>query len=929
MSNKARWFIPEVVQTSNMDCGPACLKSLLAGLGINVHYGRLRDACQTDVDGTSIDTLEEILLQLGVDAEQVVIPVDHLLLDQPKSLPAIVVVRLANGATHFVVAWRPFGSRLQVMDPATGRRWPNTEAFLASLHIHTMQLAADDWREWAGTDNFLTPLQQLMQRLSMSKQVTSQIVSTACADANWQSIAFVDALTRMLAALVAAKAINQGLEAQRLFVALFEQFQTNSESADTLVPAMYWCVRPISAPTHSTNEGENTQELQLGYSGAVVLKAKLPDENVEPSQAESVELRKALDQPAARPLAALWQRLKQDGALEPLWVTLAMLMAAMGVLVEILLFRGLIDIQTQLGLGQQRMAALVMLLSFILLLLLMEYSITKMLLRFGRRLESRFRTLFLQKIPQLGDRYFHSRPNSDLAERSHRLSALRQLPDLAGTLIQSLFSLLATVAGLIWLVPVMTPWILLLAGIQVVIPLLFKPLMAERDLRVRTHAGALGQFYLDALLGLIPIRAHGAENAIRYEHETLLAEWARASYAFFHLKISGQFIQNLLSTGLTISLIGLSISYYGSSPFLLLLVYWVLSLPQQGNALAQVIIAYPAQRNIALRALEPFSEELNQSDANSQLDTNTDPAAIPTPQTKPRGAAIQFDNVHVMAAGHSVLTSLNLKVAAGEHIAIVGESGAGKSSLVGLLLGWYQAQNGYVKLDGEPLNETLLTAFRQDCAWVDPSVQLWNSSFLDNLHYGNPSPDISQHIMQQAQLLELIATMPNGLQTHLGEGGGLVSGGEGQRVRLGRALGKKDARCVILDEPFRGLGRQQREQLLVNARTLWQQATLLCITHDISETQNFPRVLVMQNGQIAEDDSPKVLLADPDSVYSQLMAQEKRVQQQWQQSGHWRYLHIKNGQLHEAPQNTPPVPPLSSSQNTLGILSTPSTDVSQ
>jgi ABC-type transport system involved in cytochrome bd biosynthesis fused ATPase/permease subunit len=264
--------------------------------------------------------------------------------------------------------------------------------------------------------------------------------------------------------------------------------------------------------------------------------------------------------------------------------------------------------------------------------------------------------------------------------------------------------------------------------------------------------------------------------------------------------------------------------------------------------------------------------------------------------------------VHVMAAGQSVLRSLNLNVAAGEHIAIVGESGAGKSSLVGLLLGWYQAQNGHVKLDGEPLNETLLTAFRQDCAWVDPSVQLWNSSFLDNLHYGNQSPDISQHIMQQAQLLELIATMPDGLQTSLGEGGGLVSGGEGQRVRLGRALGKKDARCVILDEPFRGLGRVQREQLLVNARTLWQQATLLCITHDISETQSFPRVLVLQNGQIAEDGCPKMLLAEPDSVYSQLMAQEKRVQQQWQQSGHWRYLHIADGQLHEVQQKSRPEP---------------------
>ena len=79
MKARARFLVPEVVQTSNMDCGPAALKCLLQGFGINVHYGRLREACQTDVDGTSIDTMEEVAIQLGLEAEQIVIPVDHVL----------------------------------------------------------------------------------------------------------------------------------------------------------------------------------------------------------------------------------------------------------------------------------------------------------------------------------------------------------------------------------------------------------------------------------------------------------------------------------------------------------------------------------------------------------------------------------------------------------------------------------------------------------------------------------------------------------------------------------------------------------------------------------------------------------------------------------------------------------------------------------
>ncbi len=100
------WFAPEVVQTSAMDCGSAALTSLLNGFRIPANYGRLREACQTDVDGTSIDVLEEVANQLGLEAEQIMLPVDHLLLFVSAALPAIVVTRTNLGATHFVVVWK-------------------------------------------------------------------------------------------------------------------------------------------------------------------------------------------------------------------------------------------------------------------------------------------------------------------------------------------------------------------------------------------------------------------------------------------------------------------------------------------------------------------------------------------------------------------------------------------------------------------------------------------------------------------------------------------------------------------------------------------------------------------------------------------------------------------------------------------------------
>jgi len=109
-----------VTTTPRSDITP---RTNASAFGTRVSYGRLREACQTEVDGTSIDTVEEVANRLGLEAEQIMIPADHLLVPGANALPAIVVVTLPNGLTHFVVAWRRHGNMLQVMDPAVGRRW--------------------------------------------------------------------------------------------------------------------------------------------------------------------------------------------------------------------------------------------------------------------------------------------------------------------------------------------------------------------------------------------------------------------------------------------------------------------------------------------------------------------------------------------------------------------------------------------------------------------------------------------------------------------------------------------------------------------------------------------------------------------------------------------------------------------------------------
>jgi ATP-binding cassette subfamily B protein len=590
--------------------------------------------------------------------------------------------------------------------------------------------------------------------------------------------------------------------------------------------------------------------------------------------------------------------LGKDGALAPLAVVAALAVAAVGTAVEVVLFRGLLDVGRHLNVIDKRMWGASSLLLFLGALLVLEFPIASSVQRMGRRLEGRFRMAFLRKIPRLGDRYFQSRPVSDMADRGHGVHVLRGMPGFGAQLARALFSLVLTTAGIGWLDPKSGPLAACIALSSVVVPLALQRSITERDLRVRSHAGALGRYYLDALLGLVPVRAHGAERAMRREHEGLLLEWVQASGARDRLAIGAESLQAVAGFVLTGWLF---LSYYWrvSEPgAALLLLYWAFSLPAQGQAVALALRQVPAFRNAALRLFEPLGAI--EDDART-VAPSPEPSA---PEAPMKPAALRFENVAIRAAGHTILEDLNADVPPGAHVAIVGPSGAGKSSLVGLLLGRHRAATGRVLVDGEPLAGPRLDALRAHTAWVDPHVHLWNRPMIDNLVYGSVSPSSGTlgEVIDHAELHRVLETLPLGLATPLGEGGGLVSGGEGQRVRFGRGALRADARLVILDEPFRGLDRERRRALLNKARRWWSASTLLCVTHDVGETLDFERVLVVDGGRVVEDGPPSALAATPASRYAAMLRAEEEVRTKLWAGGHWRRASLRGGVLRVDPQ---------------------------
>jgi ATP-binding cassette subfamily B protein len=163
--------------------------------------------------------------------------------------------------------------------------------------------------------------------------------------------------------------------------------------------------------------------------------------------------------------------------------------------------------------------------------------------------------------------------------------------------------------------------------------------------------------------------------------------------------------------------------------------------------------------------------------------------------------------------------------------------------------------------------------------------------------YGTDQTAAVGPVLEAAGLLAVVAKLPNGLATRLGEGGALLSAGEAQRVRLGRAMLRDHPRLVLVDEPFLGLERDRRRMLLGQARQRWTDSTLLYVTHDVAETRAFDRVLVVECGRIVEDGKPQQLAQIASSRYRRLLQTQDAVLTRLAANGDWKRIRLESGRI--------------------------------
>jgi ATP-binding cassette subfamily B protein/subfamily B ATP-binding cassette protein MsbA len=248
----------------------------------------------------------------------------------------------------------------------------------------------------------------------------------------------------------------------------------------------------------------------------------------------------------------------------------------------------------------------------------------------------------------------------------------------------------------------------------------------------------------------------------------------------------------------------------------------------------------------------------------SVLDTEVDvkdaPDAVSLP---PVTGEIRFENVSfAYDDGRPVLRDVDLRIGPGEHVALVGQTGAGKTTLAGLVPRFFDPQRGRVTIDGHDLRRVRLASLRRQVTLMLQEPILFRATVYDNIAWGSRSPDLAtvREAARRTEAESFIEALPEGYETVLGEAGSTLSGGQRQRLALARAL-VRDTPIAILDEPTSALDVATEAKVWRNLEERLRGHTAIVIAHRLSTARRCDRILVLEDGAVVEQGSHDELMA--------------------------------------------------------------------
>jgi len=409
-----------------------------------------------------------------------------------------------------------------------------------------------------------------------------------------------------------------------------------------------------------------------------------------------------------------------------------------------------------------------------------------------------------------------------------------------------------------------TSWELSLVGMAPIPIILWGSIYYQRRIaprysRIREGVGGLASRLENNIAGIQVIKSFTAEPFETERVRRASEEYRKAN--FLAIRLSAIYVP-VIRMAIVIGFAGV----------LLVGSYWVL----QGRVLTVgelVLFAMMTERLLwPLTRLGTTLDEYERAKASARrtfglLET---PAAIVErehPQHLPRARGeVVFDRVEFRYPSRqselAVLDGVSFRIAPGETLGIAGPTGAGKSTIIKLLLRFYDVTGGAVRLDGHDVRNLALADLRQNIALVSQDVYLFHGTVRENIAYVTPDAPIEEVVRaaQLAQLHDFVASLPEGYETLVGERGVKLSGGQRQRLSIARAI-LKNAPLLILDEATSSVDTETERAIQQSLRTITAGRTALIIAHRLSTIRHADRILVLRDGRVAEEGHHEELVA--------------------------------------------------------------------
>ncbi|MCC7130691.1 MAG: thiol reductant ABC exporter subunit CydD, partial [Anaerolineae bacterium] len=503
--------------------------------------------------------------------------------------------------------------------------------------------------------------------------------------------------------------------------------------------------------------------------------------------------------------------------------------------------------------------------------------------------------LAAQRVARTVKSWLRRRLSAALLERGPGYTAQEQTGELTHTLVEGVESLEAYYsqylpgAALAVSVPtailVYVSWLDLVSGLVFlftapIIPLfmvLIGSLAQALTRRQWRTLSRLSAYFLDVLQGLPTLKLFGRSRD-QVKNIALASEQFRQT-TMSVLRIT--FLSALtlemaatLSTAVVAVQIGLRL-LYGQIPFEQ--AFTVLLLAPEFYAPLRMLGARFHAGMAGVEAAQRIFAVLDSRTLNKPEHTGEKLAAVQgSSESLHFNQAIRFADVHVsFEESRQALRGVSFEIQRGQRVALVGPSGSGKSTIMGLLLRFIAPDGGAITLDGKPLEDVPLHAWRGGIAWVPQRPYLFADTVEANIRLGKPEADMDA-VFEAARLAEahdFICALPEGYATRIGERGARLSGGEAQRIALARAF-LRDAPLVLLDEATANLDVENEARLNLGIGRLLEGRTALVIAHRLKTIREADQVLVLEQGEIRQSGAPSELAGQAGLFRRMLLASQ-------------------------------------------------------